>query len=290
MWAIYAFLSAFFVATTDPIAKRALGASDEYVVGWLSLVVSSFFLSFFWFFSKAPPLNAELLKTLLLIIPIEILATVLYYRALRLTDISLSVPFLALTPVFTIVTAFLLLGEKTRPIGAAGIAMITIGVYSLNLKEARYGPMSPIRAILLNRGSLYMVLVALLFSITSTVSKRAMLLSSPESIPFIYNLSIALAMAPIIMYRLKNGRSRLNRSYKAMILFAAMGFFSALSSIFYFKSVSMAGVAYAISIKRMSLLMSVGYGWIFFRERDIHIRLFSAFCMFLGVILILICG
>lgn len=290
MWAIYAFCSAFFVAATDPLSKRALRASDEYVVGWAHVLISSFFLSFFYLFTKAAPLNAELLKTLLFVIPIEILATVLYYRALRLTDISLSVPFLALTPVFTIVTAFLLLGERTKPLGAVGIALITAGVYSLNLKEARYGPMNPIKAVILNKGSFYMVLVALLFSITSTLSKRAMLFSSPESIPFIYNLSISLAMLPIIICRLKNGSSRLGGGYKAMVLFAAMGFFSALSSVFYFKSVSMANVACAISIKRLSLLMSVGYGWIFFRERDIHIRLLSTLCMLLGVILILTCG
>lgn len=289
MWATYALLSAFFIAATDPIAKRLLRSSDEYVVGWVALLASSLFLAFYCFFHKFPPLSAEFFNTILFIVPIEVLATILYYRALRMTDISLSVPFLALTPVFATLTAYVLLGEKTGPAGMLGIVLITVGVYSLNIKEARHGITSPIKAILLNKGSLYMAVVALLFSVTATVSKRAMLLASPESIPFIYNTSITIAMLPIILYRLRRGSSRMPAGRAAIASFLALGLFSALSSIFYFKSVVLANVAYAVSIKRLSLLMSVGYGWLFFRERDIHIRLYSTLCMFAGVVLILIC-
>ena len=67
-----------------------------------------------------------------------------------------------------------------------------------------------------------------------------------------------------------------------------MGFFTALSSIFYFQSVALTSVAYTIAIKRLSLVMSVGYGWLIFRERDIHIRVLSTLCMILGVVLIVL--
>jgi len=289
MWAVYAFLSAFFTATIDPIAKRALKNTDEYLVGWMLLSASTFFLAFYCLSHKMPPFSPRLLMTLLAVIPFEILATVLYYRALRLTDISLSVPFLALTPVFVILTALLILGERSGIAGMAGILLIATGVYSLNIKEAKYGWTSPIRAIFMNKGSLYMVLVALIFGLTSTISKKVMLLSSPESAPFIYNLSITIAMAPIVVYRLRNGLSVLNQDRRVVFSYAALGLLSALSSVFYFKAIAFANVAYVISIKRLSLLMSVGYGWLFFKERDIRIRLLGTFCMFLGVALILIC-
>ena len=135
-----------------------------------------------------------------------------------------------------------------------------------------------------------MVLVALMYGLTSTMSKKAMLLSSPESIPFIYNISISLAMAPIVLYRMSRGSSMLNLKPQTLLCFLGLGLFTALSSIFYFKAISIASVAYAVSIKRLSLLMSVGYGWIFFRERDVHIRLLSTSCMLIGVVLIIISG
>lgn len=289
MWAIYALLSAFFAATSDPVAKKSLkNGVDEYIVGWATILFSTPFLAIFCFHPGAAfSLNPSLLKTLALVMPFEIAATVLYYRALRLTDISLSVPFIALTPIFVCLTGFILLGEKVRGTGIAGIILITVGVYSINIKDARSGPAHPIFAIFRNKGSLYMVVVAILFSVTSAMSKKAMLFSTPEAIPFIYNLSLSITMLPVVLYRMATvPASRPKKSLGTLLLFCLLGLLAAFSSIFYFKSVSLTNVAYAISIKRLSLLMSVGYGWLFFRERDIHIRLTSTLCMVLGVALI----
>jgi drug/metabolite transporter (DMT)-like permease len=291
MWAIYALLSAFFAATADPVAKKALSrGSDEYLVGTFTLLLSTPFL-FFAYLSARPaaPLNASLIKTLVAVLPFEVLACILYYKALKTTDISLSVPFLALTPVFTILTAFFLLGERIRPLGIAGILFITIGVYTLNIKEAKYSLLHPVRAIFRNKGSYLMAAVALLFSITTALSKKAMLCSTPMAIPFIYNLSVSSVLAPILFYRVGRGYSAMRKDYGLFALYLALGFLLALACLFYFKAVSMANVPYVISIKRLSLLMSVGYGWLFFKERDIHIRFFSTCCMLVGMALILVC-
>lgn len=288
MWVIYALLSAFFAASTDPIAKRALKVSDEYLIGWGMLLFSLPFLAIPFFTHEIAPFNIELAKTLVLVVSFEIVAIILYYKALRLTDISLSVPFLALTPIFAIFTAFLILGEGISPYGAIGIGLITAGAYSLNWSEARFGFAHPIKALLANKGSLYMVMVAVLFSVTSTISKKALLLSTAYSIPFIYNLFIVAIMCPVVLYRVKTGRSRITLDKNTIFIYMALGLFSAISSIFYFKAIGLANVAYVISIKRLSLLMSVGYGWLLFKERDIRIRFLSTFCMFLGVLLIIL--
>ncbi len=287
MWAVYALLSAFFIATTDPIAKSILkGNVDECLVGWWMILLSTPFLAILYF-SHPAPLNAALIKTILVVLPFEIAGAILYYKALKATDISLSVPFLALTPVFVLPISFLILGERMGTAGTLGVILIAAGAYSLNLKEARYGFVRPIRAIFINKGSFYMVLVALIFSVTAVISKKAMLHATPEAIPFIYNLSISLAMVPFVFYRLKKHPRDAQYDLRTVSSYIVLGLLSALSSIFYFKSVSMANVACAISIKRLSLIMSVGYGWLIFRERDIQIRLFSTVCMFLGVVLIL---
>ena len=289
MWVLYALLSAFFIATTDPIAKKVLlKTGDEYVVGWSCFLLSTPFLAIYCFSNKIVPVSPELIRIMVFyVLPFEVFAAFLYYRALKLTDISLSVPFLALTPVFVLLTGFLILDERVSPAGIAGIALITVGVYSINIKEAKGGLLGPIKAILANKGSLYMALVSVIFSVTAVLSKKVMLLSSPQSAPLIYNLSISLALAPIVIYRLKKGTSVVGKERAIILSYAALGLLSALSSIFFFKAMSMTSAVYAVSIKRLSLLMSVGYGWLFFRERDIHIRLASTLSMVLGVALIL---
>ena len=288
MWVIFALLSAFFVATTDPIAKHILKDGDEYFLAWALLLFSTPFLAILYFSNPLVSFSPELVKTILIVVPIEVVSCFLYFKALKLTDISLSVPFLALTPIFVIFTGLLLLGERVSPSGAVGIVMITIGVYSINLKEARHGFVHPIKAIFFNRGSFYMVIVALLFSLTSTLSKKALLCATPESIPFIYNISITIGMTPVILYRRRKGILRIPCERRAIWPYVLLGLLTALSNIFYFQAVALASVAYTIAIKRLSLLMSVGYGWLIFRERDIRVRFLSTLCMVIGVVLIIL--
>jgi uncharacterized membrane protein len=291
MWVIYALLSAFFVATTDPIAKRSLLSKrcDEYLVGYFAVFFSVPFLYAYAISGSPIELNSGLVKSLAVAMPLEVLATVLYYKALKATDISLSVPFIALTPVFIIITGFFMLGERVSPYGILGILLITAGVYSINIKEAKYGFIYPLKAVFFNRGSFYMVIVAFIYSLTSVLCKKVMIYSDLTSAPFLYNFSIVIAMAPLMAYRLFKGHSRLKVDSN-LVSYIAMGALSALSSLCFFKAFTMTSVAYVISIKRLSLLMSIGYGWFFFRERDIHIRFLSTFCMLVGVVLILLTG
>jgi len=51
-------------------------------------------------------------------------------------------------------------------------------------------------------------------------------------------------------------------------------------------AISLAKVAYVISIKRMSLIIGVLYGYLFFKEEKIRDRLFGAFLMFIGFVLV----
>jgi len=203
----------------------------------------------------------------------------------------LSVPFLALTPVFSVMTGFFILGENVTPGGIAGVLLIMAGAYTINLKHVINGVTKPVSEIFRNRGSLYMVIVALIFSLTTALTKKAMLSSDPESFPFIYNFSVSAAMAPIVMVRLSTpGRRTLKISLSSTVFFLAMGLSLALACVFYYKAVSIANIAYVVSVKRLSLILSVFYGWLFFRERDIHIHLGSTVCMVAGVILIFICN
>jgi uncharacterized membrane protein len=51
-------------------------------------------------------------------------------------------------------------------------------------------------------------------------------------------------------------------------------------------AISLAKVAYVISVKRMSLIIGVLYGYLFFKERQIGERLIGASLMFIGFIMV----
>ena len=113
-----------------------------------------------------------------LALPLEIIAMVFYIKALRISPLSLTLPFLSLTPVFLILVSYLIL-EKVSFRGGIGIIFLTAGSYTLNLHEMRRGIFEPFRAITKEKGSVLMIGVALIYSITSSLGKMAIEHSSP---------------------------------------------------------------------------------------------------------------
>ena len=67
-----------------------------------------------------------------------------------------------------------------------------------------------------------------------------------------------------------------------------VGFFMALVMIFHMTAISLTLVTYVIAIKRTSVIMSVLWGAIIFKEKGIKERLVGAVIMVLGVVLIVL--
>jgi len=64
------------------------------------------------------------------------------------------------------------------------------------------------------------------------------------------------------------------------------GIFYSLMVISHMVAISLAKVAYVISVKRMSLIIGVLYGYLFFKEKNIRERLFGAMLMFIGFVMV----
>lgn len=66
------------------------------------------------------------------------------------------------------------------------------------------------------------------------------------------------------------------------------GIFNSVSIITNMVALSLTKVAYMISVKRLSLLFSVLYGYIMFKESGIREKLLGAIFMITGVLLIIL--
>lgn len=286
-WVGLSLLAAFSLATSDAFAKKALAAHNEYLIAWLRLVVALPGLFAILLFIPIPPLDKEFFAASLIALPFEIAAMVLYIKALKVSPLSLTLPFLSLTPVFLIAVPYLLLGEEISVQGALGVLLIAAGGYVLNLKEFRKGVLEPFRAIKRERGSLYMILVALLFSITSTLGKSAIEHSSPLFFAAAYYTALVMLFTPIALYK---GREEARGLLRNGTLKAALlpGLFHLSMIIAHMIAISLTKVAYMISVKRLSLLIGVLYGSLFFGEPNMRERLAGAVMMLAGFALIVL--
>ncbi len=283
MWVLFALLSAFSLATADAFSKKSLEQADEAVVAWIRFLFAVPFLIGLLFLIPIPALDWVFWKTILILLPIELLAVVLYIRAIKVSPLSLTIPFLSVTPVFLMLTSNLMLGERVDQTGAIGIGLIVLGAYLLHGHLIGRDGLAPFKAILKEQGSWLMILVAFLYSITSNLGKVAILHSSPVAFGVIYYLILTVAFAPVVWWR---SRLHLPQLRTHGTIFLTIGFFEACMIVFHTLAISQTQVAYMIAVKRTSLLFSVAYGRFFFHEADIRRRFAGSLLMVIGVALI----
>jgi drug/metabolite transporter (DMT)-like permease len=283
VWVFYALLSAFSVATVDTISKKVMQQADERIVAWIRLLFACPYLIILLTFVEIPPLDKTLWTTVLILIPLELIALVLYVRAIKLSPLSITIPFLSLTPVFLILTGWLMLGEQVDMAGMVGIGLVVSGAYFLHIHTFRKGWLAPLRAIIQERGSRLMILVSFLYSITSNLGKIAILHSSPAAFGILYILMLTVAFFPVIFW---TARPHLPQLKTHWLSFLAIGFFETTMILFHTLALAQTHVAYMIAVKRTSLLFSLAYGYLIFQETHLGQRLIGILLMLLGVILL----
>lgn len=279
LWVLYALIAAFSLATADAISKKAMGKTDEYVVAWVRQGYSLPFLAVVFFFIDIPPLDGTFWLTILFLLPLEMTAILLYMKAIKTSPLSLTIPFLALSPVFIILTAFVLLGELPDKSGLLGIFLIALGGYLLNIRSAKEGFLGPVRAIGRERGSILMIIVALIYSVTATLGKVAVQHSGPLFFGAFYPFLLTIALTVLLRVR-----GRLSQATSRPWVFLGIGLFIAAMVLSHFKAISLIDVSYMISVKRFSLIFSVLYGRLLFQEGNTGERLTGGILMVAGVI------
>jgi drug/metabolite transporter (DMT)-like permease len=216
-------------------------------------------------------------------LPLEIAAMILYVKALKVSPISMTVPFLALTPVFLIATSYVFLGERVSIYGAIGIILMAVGSYALNIHKVRHDLLEPVKAVFKEKGSVMMIMVAFIFSITSSLGKMAIEHSSPVFFGSFYFILVLVCFTPIA-YKKSGGNLTIKKEDLKPLAFIGLTF--SLMIIFHMMAISMTKAAYMIAIKRTSLLFSICYGYFLFKEEKIAEKAIGGVIMLAGFIFI----
>ncbi len=269
---LLALLSAFFWATNDILNKKSLQRGyDENFVLWIRFPVGTLLLLpagiYFWDF------NATVLWTTFLWLPLEVVASVFFIKGIKLAPLSVGVPFFAFMPVFSALFGFLFLGEKIAPPGLLGIGLILAGSFVLSGG-------SLVTFLKANRGSLYMLLSALLFGGSVVIGKFVIVESDPVFFAWFYCAVMSAGLLPIVglreILRKENYTNPLN---------VPMGLLFSLGMVSYTLALERTLTSYVASIERLAIVLDVIYGRIFFGE-EISRNFWGALLMVLGAVLL----
>ncbi len=282
-WLVFAFLTAFSESMKDVFSKKSLKNIDEYIVSWALRFFALPFLLPLLFIIEVPAVGRQFLIALFVSGSLNVLTTILYMKAIKYSDLSISVPMVTFTPLFLLLTSPLLVGEFPTLHGLAGIILIVTGSYTLNLKEKSKGYLAPFKFLIKEKGPKLMLAVAFIWSITSNLDKLGVQDSSPIFWAIAVNIYICAAMFPFMIYKSRKNLFQIPLYAKALL---PIGLFTALTVIFQMTAINLTLVAYVISIKRTSVIMSVLFGFLLFKEKGIKERILGSLLMIAGVIMI----
>ncbi len=286
-WLSLTLLCALSLAAADAATKALLKNRNAREIALVRFGFSGLLVSPALLFQPFPELPLAFWLWLGALIPLEVLAMLLYMRAIRDFPLSLTLPYLALTPVFIIFTGYLLLGESVTVKGFLGILLVVIGAWVLNIRTARLDDwktwLVPLRAMFTNLGSRLMIGVAALYSLTSVFGKGAMQYMPPQLFgPFYFLL---LGVLTLTVFGLTSPSTVKVVWQEARANFI-VGAFMGVMIITHFLAIQEVEVAYMIAVKRTSLLFGILFGWLLFREQGLGTNLFAGALMVMGVFLI----
>ncbi len=285
-WSIPAITAATSWATADLLSKIAMNRKGygEHTTLYARFSHSIPFMLIPFFATWPHEVDPLFWLMCLLTIPGDIVASTLYIKALKISPISIVVPLMGFAPVFMLVTSWLMLKEPPNIFGIAGVLMVAAGAYLLNLDRARGGILEPIKAIVKERGPLMVLAAAFIFSIDTAFGKRATQLSDPIFFSLFYCIFMALGYLPLLKREIT--RENVKMMLSSRILWGIGACFACGVTSFLY-AIKVANIAYVSATGKISMLIAIIYGRIFFGETHIRQKIFGALLMITGIYMVL---
>lgn len=246
-----------------------------------------------------------LLAWTLLALVVTVAANLLLIRALQLSPLSLTTPYLSFTPAATLLSGALLLGQAPGAVGLLGVAIVVVGAFGLNAsageppaeagrRRGRLGGIGGlgrlvglgVGAIAREPGSRLALVVAMLFALGNAIDRRAVLHGSEIAYAGLLTLLITLALLV-----LRAPRAELWERRRLLGWIALAGIVTSAALLLQLFSFRFLFIAYADAVKRAGgNLVAVLFGAFFFGEGGWRRRLLAVSVMSVGVALILLGG
>ena len=290
MWFYLALLSAFFNALAN-IARRTHGslAQPAELAWWTGL------------FSLPLGIGLVLISNQPLwtdngyILPMTFAAVlttyghVLLFRAYKFADASTVSPISNLLPVALVITSLFILGVAPSFLGLCGILLVVGGLYYSSV-SGKHKLSRPFSQLFRSRGSRAMLGWVVLMSLTTVLTKLALASASAE---YLMLFALVVEWSLFSVYLLVRPRKNRFKHGEKVIRkwgwhIAAIAVFSTLNVFFMLKAINLVDPSYALSVKRLDVLITILLAGVFLREKHILRRFKGSLVALAGVALIVL--
>lgn len=208
--------------------------------------------------------------------------TIIMFRAIQITPISVCMPYISFTPVFLIATDYWINDVVPARQYWIGVGLIFVGSIVMHRELFRFGWLEPIKAIYRERGCLYMLIVGFINAITNPIDAKLVRMTDAFAQAFAFGCGMVIFFT-ILSFARRAELGKVVRSVPQWSMLA--GALEAIALIFQLASHNYLPVAITISIKRAGIILTVFLGWLIFKEKGIGDKLIAASVMLAGAII-----
>ena len=274
-------ISAFFWAAFDLTRKLSLQKINS-VNLLLIFTLAQTFIFGGWVFYEEPFLN---LKSYIFpgftLILISLFSALLFLKAIKESDLSLTIPLLSLSPLFSSLFSFFFLNEKLSYFQYIGIFLIIFGtlvLYSKNITLIEI--LKSFKILITNRSARLMIIVSLIWSLTPVLDKLCLQKSSIN----IHGLIQSLGLVILLTFLLKKEKYQIFSLKKNWGLILITIFTGIIATVLQFYAILFNYVPIMEAIKRsIGQLSSVFLGKLFFNEEVTKPKVMGVIILSIGV-------
>ena len=278
-------VSAFFWAGFDITRKLTLKKISSTTLLFL-FSIGQFLIFLIWIYFESFSINVKpyLVPGIILIL-IGVSSALLFLRAINQSELSLTIPLLSLSPMFSSVFSFLFLNElllKTQYLGIFAIVLGTLILYSKKITAKDF--LNSWKVIIKNKSARIMIGVSLMWSITPVLDKICLKYSSINIHGFIQSVGIIIFLLFLLIKNTRNEIIKIKNHWKIILFTVLIG---VIATILQFFAILNNFVPIMESIKRsIGQLSSILFGNFFFKEKITESKIIGVLTLSAGIYLI----
>lgn len=221
------------------------------------------------------------------LITLGLLAFYLFLKVLKNSEISLTIPLLSFTPLFSSLYAFFILNETLSHMNYIGILIIVLGSLLLYSKTFSFKDIfaSPI-ALYKNHNAKLMLLVALIWSLTPVLDKKCLQFTDVYLHGYLQSFGWLIIIPYFFLNKKISLSNLINKNTKHLI--AGIAIIGSVVSLTQLIALTYNMVPILESFKRsIGIILSLVFGYYFFKEKVNFKKTISVFIIVSGLYLLI---
>lgn len=277
LWIIYAILSGIFVSLRELYIKKYIKQSPE-IISFTTRFYGSILILFIALRGEIKITNLPVFVGITLItVIITAFTTLIRLTLIKAEDLSLTTPWLGAVPMFVVLWSMILYQELPGGMALIGVLLVCIGTFTINLSGWR---------LEFKKASVWMLFIALLLGLTTSLDKIAIKASSAVTYSLIWTITSALFMYLIARRRTK----RVIFVDKHLLIQAILWVGEFLLQMLAVQNISSlsSGQTYVKTLTMLNIVITTIISSIIFKERERTKRIVSAILIFIGAAIVVL--